>query len=148
PPSPTCAPPPCAASPEPSQETPMHLEQLYIGGAWTAPSTNRRIEVVSPNTGEVIGSVPEAHEADVDAAVNVARRAFDDPAGWSSAPPAERAAVLRRFAESMEARKDELALAVSSQNGMPVAVSAQLESVYPGVLLRYYADLVEQQGPD
>jgi acyl-CoA reductase-like NAD-dependent aldehyde dehydrogenase len=127
---------------------PQVHEQLYIGGVWTAPSSDRRIEVVSPNNGELIGSVPEAQEADVDAAVHAARRAFDDPAGWSHSAPTERAAVLRRFAEGIEARRDEFALAVSSQNGMPVAVASQLESVYPSVLLRYYADLVENQAAD
>ncbi len=131
-----------------TQHDPQHHDQLYIGGRWTAPSSGSRITVTSPNTGEVIGSVPEALESDVDAAVSAARAAFDDPAGWSQAAPAERAAVLRRFADAVEARREAFAAAVSSQNGMPIAVSSQLEAVYPGALLRYYADLVEGQDDD
>ncbi|MEJ8278182.1 aldehyde dehydrogenase [Pseudonocardia spirodelae] len=126
----------------------QHHESLYIGGRWTAPSSDRRITVTSPNSGEVIGSVPEALEADVDTAVAAARTAFDDPDGWARSAPAERAAVLRRFADALDARTDTIAATVSSQNGMPVAVSSQLESVYPVMLLRYYADLVENQGDD
>jgi aldehyde dehydrogenase (NAD+) len=129
-------------------QDPQHHDQLYIGGRWTAPSSGSRITVTSPNTGEVIGSVPEALEADVDAAVSAARAAFDDPAGWSQAAPTERAAVLRRFADAVEARREAFAAAVSSQNGMPIAVSSQLEAVYPGALLRYYADLAEGQDDD
>jgi aldehyde dehydrogenase (NAD+) len=57
---------------------------LFIGGEWIAPSSSRSITVVSASTEEVIGSVPEAQEADVDAAVDAARRAFDDPDGWAT----------------------------------------------------------------
>ncbi|MCF7550879.1 aldehyde dehydrogenase [Pseudonocardia sp. WMMC193] len=129
-------------------EFPRHHDSLYIGGEWVAPSSSATITVVSPNTGEVIGSVPDGQEADVDRAVEAARRAFDDPAGWSTRPAAERAAVLRRFAQAVEDRKDRIAALVSAQNGMPVSQAAQLEAVYPAVLLRYYADLVENQGED
>ena len=67
-------------------------DQLYIGGDWSPPGRPSTVDVVSPHTGEVIGSVPEALEADVDAAVAAARAAFDDPAGWPRHAPAERAA--------------------------------------------------------
>lgn len=126
----------------------MHYDTLYIGGEWVAPSSGATITVTSPNTGETIGSVPDGQEADIDSAVAAARRAFDDPTGWAALEPAERAATLRRFADAVEARKDEFARRVSAQNGMPIAVSAQLEAVYPAVLLHYYADLVENQAED
>ena len=65
-------------------------DRLFIGGEWVPPSTTSTIQVHNASTGERIGSVPEAAEADVDAAVAAARRAFDDPAGWSSWSPTER----------------------------------------------------------
>lgn len=123
----------------------QHYDTLYIGGRWTAPSSDRRITVVSPNSGEVIGSVPQAQEADVDAAVDAARRAFP---GWAATPPADRAAALRRFATGIDARSDEFVERVSSQNGMPVAVASQLEPVYPSVLLNFYVGLIENQVED
>ncbi len=126
----------------------QHHDQLYIGGRWSTPSSDRRITVTSPNTGEVIGSVPEAMEADVDAAVAAARAAFDDPAGWAHSTPAERAVVMRRFADALEARKEAMATAVSSQNGMPIAMSSQVEAAFPAALLHYYAGLVENQADD
>lgn len=121
---------------------------LFIGGRWSEPNGDARIEVVSPNTGSTIGSVPDATPADVDTAVAAARAAFDDPSVWSGRPAAERAAHLRRFADEIDARKDVLAGLVSAQNGMPISVAGQLEAVYPSTLLRYYADLIEQQRED
>jgi aldehyde dehydrogenase (NAD+) len=61
----------------------VSYDSLFIGGEWVRPSSAARIDVTSSSTEEPIGSVPEAAEADVDAAVAAARRAFDDPDGWS-----------------------------------------------------------------
>ncbi|MFI7133614.1 aldehyde dehydrogenase [Nonomuraea sp. NPDC050153] len=113
-------------------------DSLYLGGAWAAPASDARIAVVSPNTGETIGEVPEATHADADAAVTAARRAFDGP-GWRDH---DRAAALRRFADAIEARKDGFAHLVAAQNGMPIAFASQLEANFPATLLRYYADLI------
>ena len=118
--------------------------QLLIGGVWTDPATGNRITVRSASTEEVIGSVPEASTADVDAAVAAARRAFDDPTGWSTWDPARRAEVLERLAEEYEKRSEQIYTAVSSQNGMPIAIARQLES-FPPLLFRYYADLIRKQ---
>ena len=117
---------------------------LFIGSRWTAPSGGNRITVRSASTEEVIGSVPEAAEADVDAAVAAARAAFDDPAGWSSWEPERRAEILERLAEEFEARAEQIQRSISSQNGMPIAIARELES-FPPVLFRYYAGLIRKQ---
>ena len=121
---------------------------LFIGGEWREPNSRETITVVSPNSGEEIGSVPLANRADIDEAVAAARAAFDDPSVWSGLDPAERAAHLRRFAGELSARGEQIASLVSSQNGMPVTIAGQMEAVYPATLLRYYADLIEAQTPD
>lgn len=115
---------------------------LYIGGAWTAPSSDRRIEAFSASTEELLGSVPAATETDVDAAVAAARAAFDDPRGWSTWAPERRAEVLDRFAAELAGRSDEIARRVSSQNGMPIRFAKVVEGGVPGAMLRYYAALV------
>ena len=66
-------------------------DKLFIGGNWTAPASTRTIEVINPTTEEVCGSVPEAVEADIDAAVAAAREAFDQ-GPWPRMTPVERAA--------------------------------------------------------
>ncbi|MDQ1105640.1 aldehyde dehydrogenase [Nocardioides zeae] len=118
--------------------------QLLIGGVWTAPSSQNRITVRSASTEEVIGSVPEASNADVDAAVAAARRAFDDPTGWATWDASRRADVLDRLAAEYEKRAEQMYAAISAQNGMPIAIARQLES-FPPLLFRYYADLVRKQ---
>jgi acyl-CoA reductase-like NAD-dependent aldehyde dehydrogenase len=119
-------------------------DELFIGGTWVAPKGGDRIQVLSASTEEPIGSVPEGSEGDIDAAVAAARAAFDDPQGWSSWSAEQRAEALERLAAAHEARGPEIARRVSLQNGMPIAMSSQLEAVYPGVLARYYAGLVRQ----
>ncbi|MEU1208711.1 aldehyde dehydrogenase [Nocardia sp. NPDC005825] len=118
---------------------------LYIGGEWRAPSGSRRIEAYSAATEELLGSVPAGEAADVDAAVAAARAAFDDPQGWSRWEPARRAAVLERFAVELASRSADIVRYVSSQNGMPVRFGKAVEGTVPGVILRYYADLVQRQ---
>jgi aldehyde dehydrogenase (NAD+) len=49
------------------------FDRPFLGGEWVAPSTDKRIEVVSPTTEQVFATVPEASEADVDRAVGAAR---------------------------------------------------------------------------
>jgi acyl-CoA reductase-like NAD-dependent aldehyde dehydrogenase len=117
-------------------------DALFIGGEWVPPSSASRIEVRNASTGEPIGSVPEAAEADVDAAVAAARRAFDDPSGWSSWPSAERAAALKRLAAELETRAQEIGRLVSMQNGMPIALSPIIEGMTPVGTLRYMASLL------
>jgi aldehyde dehydrogenase (NAD+) len=125
-----------------------HHDTLYIDGDWVAPAGSDTITVVSPSTEEIIGSVPEASEADVDRAVDAARTAFDNPQGWASWTPQARAEVLERFAVALDARAAATAEAVSSQNGMPVQISQAFESVFPALLLRYYSGLVTSRGAE
>ena len=119
-------------------------DSLFIGGEWVRPSSSARIEVTSASTEESIGSVPEAAEADVDAAVAAARRAFDDPGGWSQWEPAARAEAIERLAAELEARSAQLAEAVSRQNGMPISISTMLEGGFPVIVLRYLAGQLKE----
>src|SRR6201988_211030 len=121
--------------------TTIDYPQLYIGGTWTAPAGHDTIGVYSPTTEERIGSVPRGPGADIAAAVIAARTTFDDPDGWSTWHPKERADVLERFAAELEARGAETAQRVSMQNGMPIWLAQNFEAGVPPLLLRYYSDL-------
>jgi aldehyde dehydrogenase (NAD+) len=121
---------------------PISYDSFFIGGEWVRPSSAARIDVTSASTEEAIGSVPEAQEADIDAAVAAARRAFDDPDGWSQQEPAQRAAAIERLAAALEARAGEMAQRVSAQNGMPISIATVLEGGFPVIVLRYMAGLV------
>ena len=86
--------------------------------------------------------MPEGVEQDVDRAVAAARRCFDH-SGWSTCPPAERAATMRRFADALQKRAADLAKAVSMQNGMPLNLSELLEGQFSNGVVRYYADMAD-----
>jgi aldehyde dehydrogenase (NAD+) len=119
----------------------LTYDSFFIGGGWRKPDGSSTILLSSPSTEERIGVVPEGSSADIDAAVLAARQAFDQPSGWSTWTAEERAAVLRDFAAALDRRGEQIAKRVTAQNGMPWALSSTVEAVFPGFLLRYYADL-------
>lgn len=121
----------------------IDVPHLFIGGQWVAPSTGRRIDVHSPSTEELIGSVPEAVHADADAAVAAARAAFQRSDGWAAWAPRQRAAALESLARELEARGEEMARLVAAQNGMPIQVARQLEGGFPVAVLRYTISLLD-----
>ena len=126
----------------------MNRDAFFIGNTWARPHSDRRFTLVNASTGEDIASVPEAVEADVDAAVAAARAAFDG-SGWRDATPAFRAEVMERFMAAIAARGDAIAQAVSMQNGMPVSLSTLLEGQFGAGVLQYYAQLARGIGaPD
>jgi acyl-CoA reductase-like NAD-dependent aldehyde dehydrogenase len=117
-------------------------DALFIGGEWVKPSTSNQFTVMDAATEEVLGSVPEAAETDVDRAVAAARQAFESP-DWAGLSPAERAAAMRRFADELDKRAADLTRTVSQENGMPIGLSELLESGFAIGMLRYYADLAD-----
>ena len=122
-------------------------DAFFIGNQWVQPASSKKIELVGASTEEVIATVPEAVEADVDRAVAAAREAFDH-SGWATMAPADRAAVMRRFVAALAARGPDLARAVSLQNGMPIALSGLLEGQFSVGVLDYYAGLAETMGSE
>ncbi len=81
--------------------------KLLIGGKWVAAKSGKTFETINPATEEVIATVAEAGQADVDDAVKAARRAFEE-GPWPRMQPFERARLLTKFAELLEANAQEL----------------------------------------
>ncbi|MBA2349159.1 MAG: aldehyde dehydrogenase [Solirubrobacterales bacterium] len=125
-----------------STQTLIESNELFIGGDWVAPQGSGRIDVHSASTEELIGSVPDGTNADIDAAVAAARGAFDDPQGWAAWTAEDRAQAMERLADALDARAEETCQRISMQNGMPISIAQQLEGVFPSVLHRYYAGLI------
>jgi aldehyde dehydrogenase (NAD+) len=125
-----------------STQMTIDSNEHFIGGEWVAPGGSTRIAVIAASTEEPAGSVPEGLPADIDAAAAAARRAFEDPSGWSSWSVEDRAQALERLASALEARGEETARRVSLQNGMPISIAMGTEAVFPAVLARYYAGLI------
>src|SRR5271154_1892007 len=131
-----------------STQTTIDSDKLFIGGEWITPKGSDRISVIAASTEEVVGSVPEGTNADIDAAVNAARAAFDDPGGWSSWSAEDRAQALERLAGALGARCEETAHRVSLQNGMPISLALEVEAVYPAALAHFYAAMIRQTNLD
>jgi aldehyde dehydrogenase (NAD+) len=93
-----------------------HPDRLFIGGAWVEAHSGRQIEVVSPDTEQVVARVAEADESDMDRAVVAARKAFDE-GPWQWLSPGERVAAITRLVEALRRREPELAAAWSHQMG-------------------------------
>src|SRR5690606_26678474 len=91
----------------------------------------------NPATGEVIATVASAGDADVDAAVASARKAFEGP--WSKVKPGERAAMINKLADLIEQNGDELALTETLDVGRPIQFSRMADVGGAISQLRYQA---------
>ncbi|BBE71517.1 aldehyde dehydrogenase family protein [Oharaeibacter diazotrophicus] len=113
----------------------------YIDGAFVEPHSPARIAVVNPATEEPVAEVAAGDDVDVDRAVAAARRAF--PA-FAATRPAERVALLRRIADVFEARRDELASAVTTEMGSPPWLAREMQTGSSIVYFRSAADVLER----
>jgi acyl-CoA reductase-like NAD-dependent aldehyde dehydrogenase len=103
-------------------------DKLYIDGAWVPSSGTGTIDVFDSTNGEVIASIPDGSPADVDAAAQAARTAFES---WSQTTPEERSKVLTRIGEGLAARMDEIATVVTREAGMPKWLSVMIQAGLP-----------------
>ncbi len=93
-----------------------HQPSMFIGGHWRGAADGGRTEVLNPATEEVLGETPAATAADVEEAIETAAAGLKT---WSRVPGWERAKVLRAVARRMEARRDDLAMALTLEVGRP-----------------------------
>ena len=78
----------------------------FIDGAWRTARSDELVDIVDPATEDIVARVPVATTAEAEEAIQAAYRAFHEgPWPWMS--PAERGAILQRFAEELLARKDQ-----------------------------------------
>ncbi len=116
-----------------------HPDKLFIDGRWVAPVAGGSIDIVSPATDAVVAYVAEATAPDIDAAVAAARRAFDS-GSWPRLPTAERAALIGKLGQALDARKDELAAAWVQQVGALAMVAPYMVGGALAII-QYYAGI-------
>src|ERR1700689_130668 len=112
--------------------------QLFIGGKWVDAKSGKTFDTYDPGTGRVIAQVAEGDAADIDVAVAAARRAFES-GPWGTALPSDRAKMMWRLADLIEAHADELAELESLNNGKPLAATRNGDVVFSCEVLRYTA---------
>ena len=113
---------------------------FFIDGAWRAAQTDDRFDIISPRSEQLIGHVPAASRADIDAAVAAARRAFDE-GEWPRLTPAERAGYLTRMADAVAKRQEELAELITEELGCTLFLSQVYQVVSPVMSLNYNAEI-------
>lgn len=110
---------------------------MLIGGRRLPAASGETLDVFDPASGRVIGKVPAGAAADVDRAVAAARDALSGP--WSRMVPAERAKLMWRLADLVEAHGDMLAPINSYESGKPIGNSRDGEVPFTAETFRYYA---------
>lgn len=113
------------------------LDKLYISGHWVDALAKATMPVFNPATASVIGEVAAGSAADIDRAVKAADDAFPE---WSGLSGIERGRYLQAFADSVLARRDELASLSTLVNGKPT-IEALIDIDDVIATFRYYAAL-------
>jgi aldehyde dehydrogenase (NAD+) len=115
---------------------------LFIDGAWATPAGSETIEVVSPHTEEVVARVPEGTPADIEAAVDAARRAFDD-GPWPRMSPEERIEVVQSFSNLYAGKLGEMAEVITTEMGSPTSFSNLAQSPAPWMMIESFINIAK-----
>ena len=99
--------------------------RLFINNEWVSSESSTHIDVEDPATTQVIASIPDATNADVDAAVAAARAAFEG--SWRATLPNERQRLLWRLSDLIEANADLFAELESVDNGKPKTFASMID---------------------
>jgi acyl-CoA reductase-like NAD-dependent aldehyde dehydrogenase len=117
--------------------------RAVIDGHRVAAQSGETFDCISPVDGRTLTTVARGREADVDAAVAAARRAFDD-GRWAHKPPSQRKKILQRFAERILAAKEELALLETLDMGKPIQYSLSVDVQSAARTIAWYAEAVDK----
>ena len=123
----------------------MSFESRYdnfIGGEWVAPAAGRYFENLTPVIGQPFCEVARSDADDVEKALDAAHGAA---AKWGKTPPAERAAILNKIADRIEANRESLALAEVWDNGKPIREPLAADIPLAVDHFRYFASAIRAQ---
>jgi aldehyde dehydrogenase len=114
----------------------------FIGGEWCAPAKGQYFENVTPVTGQPFCEIPRSTAEDVERALDAAHGA---KARWGRTSPADRAAVLLKIADRLEANLERLAVAETWDNGKPVRETLAADLPLAIDHFRYFAGCMRAQ---
>ena len=110
--------------------------QLLIDGQWRDAADGRTLAVFNPATGQEIGRVAHAGIPDLDAALAAAQKGFET---WRDTAPAARAKIMRKAADLIRARAQQVAPLITQEQGKPL-VEAAGEAVAAADIIEWFAD--------
>ncbi|HZF15109.1 MAG TPA: NAD-dependent succinate-semialdehyde dehydrogenase [Steroidobacteraceae bacterium] len=125
--------------------------KLFIGGEWLSGGGRRTQPVINPATEEVLGELPHASREDLDRALAIAEKGF---ALWRAVPPPERGKILRKAADLLRERTEDIARIATLEEGKTlaetrweVALSAEIFDWYAEEGRRAYGRVLPQRAP-
>lgn len=92
--------------------------QLFIGGEWVDAGDYRTIDVINPATEEKVFTVSQAGPCELDRALSAAEMGFE---AWRRTPAIERSRILRKAADLLRVRLDDIAALMTAEQGKPLA---------------------------
>src|SRR6185503_5344116 len=117
--------------------------EAFIGGRYVPSLSGATFDCINPANGQVIAKVASCDAADVEAAVESARAAFEGGA-WSRRAPAARKKVLLRFAELIRKHREELALTETMDMGKPISDSMKVDVPAAANCIAWYAEAIDK----
>ena len=116
--------------------------QLYIDGHWRDAEGGKTFDVYNPANGDYMCKVAAASKADVDDAVKAAWKAF--PA-WKKTSAVERATILLKIADIIDANKEHLAMIETLDNGKPIRETMNIDIPMGSDHFRYFAGVIRAE---
>jgi succinate-semialdehyde dehydrogenase/glutarate-semialdehyde dehydrogenase len=110
--------------------------QFLIANEWVPSASGRTLDVLNPATGDKIGTVAHANRQDLDRALEAAQAGF---LAWKKISPYDRYKILRKAADNMRARVDDIAKIMTAEQGKPF-VEAKGETALAGDLIDWFAE--------
>jgi len=117
-----------------------------IDGVLSKSESDETVDVINPSNGERCLVIPAGTDADVNRAVDSARRAFDE-GRWSDAPPSLKKKILHRLADLVEHEAPTLDALDAGEMGKPVG-EALFNAKEAAALVRFYAEAVDKSAGD
>lgn len=122
--------------------TDIQKYKMLIDGNWVEASSGKVFDSINPTTGEIWSQVPEATEEDVDRAVRAAHKAFST-GPWSKMTPTERGKCLRRLAELLADKSEELGRTESVDTGKMLK-ETRWQAKYIAEFFQFYAGCADK----
>ncbi|MBP6313297.1 MAG: aldehyde dehydrogenase family protein, partial [Flavobacteriales bacterium] len=111
--------------------------ELFIGGKWVKPKSGKYFDTINPANEQKLARIAEANEADVDAAVKAARKAYEGP--WGKMPASERAKYIYRIARLLQEKARHFAVVESMDGGKAIRESRDVDIPLAAAHFFYYA---------
>lgn len=115
----------------------------FIDGQFVPARSGEQFETLNPATGELLTQVAACDADDVDAAVQAARRVFEQ-GDWSQLAPADRKVILIRFADAIEANSFELAVLEALEAGKPISECFNVDIPDTANTIRWHAEAIDK----